>query len=157
MTPLWAIAFAVGAHAADMKGFTEVRAQYSTGVDGWGSAFMVNPTDLFPQVLFLEPWRPRAGVNAARASIHIGDAHRLQLVAGSDDDFQAPRLATRGTVNLLQTEWLVIGAWRPEADDGLVGVGIKGTLGVGFSADGAWHLRETDPGVFDQVGLRFLT
>jgi len=126
---------------------------YLPGVDlrvgrqalNWGSAFMVNPTDPFPQVLLLEPWRPRAGVNAVRASVPIGDAHRIQLVAGADDDFQAPRLATRGTVNLLETDWSVIGAWRPEADDGIVGMDIRGTLGVGFWAEGAWHLRETNP------------
>ena len=257
MTPLWAIAIAASAHGADVEGFTELRAQLSTGVEGqpvffierfrptfdadlgdrftlsatieaqltqgrrtqtelqrtledsdlgplldqaecawptednevlgiseatdvlwvdrlyvdaylpgadirvgrqalnWGSAFMVNPTDPFPQVLLLEPWKPRAGVNAARASIPIGDAHRVQLVAGADDDFQAPRLATRGTVNLLETDWSVIGAWRPEADDGLVGVDIKGTLGVGFWAEAAWHVREADPYGEGAVGIDY--
>jgi hypothetical protein len=121
----------------------------------WGSAFMVNPTDPFPQVLLLEPWKPRAGVNAVRASIPIADAHRIQLVAGADDDFKAPRLATRGTVNALQTDWSVIGAWRPEADDGLVGVDIKGTLGVGFWTEAAWHLRQTNPYGEGAVGIDY--
>ena len=121
----------------------------------WGSAFMVNPTDPFPQVLLLEPWRPRAGVNAARASIPVGDAHRLQLVAGSDDTFQSPRLAARGTANLLETDWSLVGAWRPEASDGLVGVDIKGTLGVGFWGEGAWHVREQDPYGEAAVGVDY--
>jgi len=120
----------------------------------WGSAFMVNPTDPFPQVLLLEPWKPRAGVNALRASIPVGDAHRVQLVAGTDDDFKQPRLAGRGTLNVLETDWSVVGAWRPEADDGLVGLDIKGTLGVGFWAEAAWHVRD-EPYGEGAVGLDY--
>jgi len=121
----------------------------------WGSAFMVNPTDPFPQVLLLEPWKPRAGVNAVRASIPVGDAHRVQLVAGTDDAFQAPRLASRGTINLWETDWSLIGAWRPEADDTLLGVDIKGTLGVGFWTEAAWHLHETAPWGEGAIGLDY--
>ena len=39
----------------------------------WGSAFMVNPTDPFPQVILTEPWRNRTGVNAARFTVPFGD------------------------------------------------------------------------------------
>jgi hypothetical protein len=41
----------------------------------WGSAFLVNPTDPFPEVLLLEPWRPRRGVNAVRSTVPIGQDH----------------------------------------------------------------------------------
>ncbi len=123
---------------------------YLPGVDvrvgrqalNWGSAFMVNPTDPFPQVLLLEPWRPRAGVNAIRASIPVLSDHRIQLVAGTDDAFRQPRMAARATFNRWETDWSVIGAWRPESDETLVGGDIKGTLGVGFWAEGAWHIRD---------------
>ena len=106
----------------------------------WGSAFAVNPTDPFPEVLLTEPWRPRSGMNAARLDIPIGDVHGVQLVAGSDDALLHPRLASRVTVNLLETDGSLVGAWREEIGEGIVGVDLKGTLGVGFWFEGVAHL-----------------
>ncbi|MFT4623691.1 MAG: hypothetical protein ACI8PZ_002347 [Myxococcota bacterium] len=111
----------------------------------WGSGFAVNPSDPFPEVLLTEPWKPRSGMNAARLDIPIGDLHGVQLVAGSDDAFLHPRLAARGTVNLLETDWSVVGAWREEIDEGIVGIDVKGTLGVGFWFEGVAHLPAGEP------------
>jgi hypothetical protein len=105
----------------------------------WGSALFVNPTDPYPQVLFTEPWRPRAGVNAARLTVPIGDRHQIQAVAGLDDDFQQVRAAARATANWKETDWSVLAAVRPESDELLTGVDIKGTAGVGFWVEGALH------------------
>ena len=110
----------------------------------WGSAFAVNPSDPFPEVLLTEPWKPRSGVNALRVDIPFGDLNSLILVAGSDDAFLHPRLAGRVTVNLAQTDWSLVGAWREEADEGIAGIDIKGTLGVGFWFEGVVHISD-DP------------
>jgi hypothetical protein len=121
----------------------------------WGSAMFVNPTDPFPQVLLTEPWRARAGVNSARITVPVGDLHQVQAVVGTDDDFSAPRLAARGTLNWLETDWSLVGAWRQEADEALAGVDIKGTAGVGFWFEGA--LRMTDlseePELSEQIAV----
>ena len=106
----------------------------------WGSGFAVNPSDPFPELLLTEPWRPRSGINAARLDIPIGALHGVQLVAGSDDAFLHPRLAGRATVNALETDWSLVGAWREEIDEGIVGLDLKGTLGVGFWLEGVVHL-----------------
>ncbi len=106
----------------------------------WGSAFMVNPTDPFPEVLLMEPWRPRAGVNALRSTLPLGQAHQLQLVAGSDDVFQALRAAGRASFGLGVTDLSLIGAWRQEADSAIIGLDLRGTLGVGFWLEGSLHL-----------------
>lgn len=136
---------------------------YLPGVDlragrqalNWGSAVLVNPTDPFPQVLLLEPWRPRAGVNAVRASVPIADDHRLQLVAGADDALRRPRLAARATANVLQTDVSAVGAWRAESDELLLGADLKGTLGVGWWVEGAHHLRDTGGYTDVAVGLDY--
>ena len=107
----------------------------------WGSGFMVSPTDPFPQVLLMEPWSSRAGVNAVRATFPI-DRHQIQLVGGTDDAFQHARLALRGTANVLQTDISLLGVYREEASDGLLGLDLRGTLGAGFWFEGAWHVRE---------------
>jgi len=120
----------------------------------WGSAFLVNPTDPFPEVLLVEPWRPRAGVNSLRATVPIGDAHQVQAVVGTDDAFRKVRLAGRATVNALETDFSVVGAYREESSDGLVGLDIRGTLGVGFWVEGAVHLRE-DPYEEIAVGVDY--
>lgn len=106
----------------------------------WGSGFVVNPSDPFPEVLLTEPWKPRSGMNAVRAEIPFGDLNSVQLVVGSDDAFTHPRLAARATVNALETDWSLVGAWREEVDEGIVGLDIKGTLGVGFWFEGVVHL-----------------
>ena len=110
----------------------------------WGSGFIVNPSDPFPEVLLTQPWKPRSGLNALRVDVPIGILHGAQLIVGSDDAFLHPRIAGRLTVNALETDWSVVGAWREEIDEGIVGFDIKGTLGVGFWFEGVHHIREED-------------
>ncbi len=112
----------------------------------WGSGFVVNPSDPFPEVLLTQPWKPRSGMNAARLDVPFGDLNAVQLVAGSDDAFLHPRLAGRVTVNWLQTDWSLVGAWREEVDEAIVGLDFKGTLGVGFWFEGVAHIADgADP------------
>jgi len=107
----------------------------------WGSAFMVNPTDPFPEVLLVEPWKPRSGVNALRATVPVAD-HQLQAVLGTNDTVTKLRAAGRATLRLGLTDLSLVGAYRQEAEDGLIGLDVRGTLGVGFWLEGAVHLRE---------------
>lgn len=118
----------------------------------WGSALMVNPTDPFPEVLLTEPWRPRAGVNAARVTVPVDERAQVQAVVGSNDDFTAVRAAGRGTVNLGAADLSLVGAWRPEANDSLVGLDVKGTFGVGYWLEGAIHI-ERGRGVTEEVAV----
>jgi hypothetical protein len=114
----------------------------------WGSAFLVNPTDPFPEVLLLEPWRPRRGVNALRGTVPFslgrdgGEDHQVQAVVGADDTLTRVRLAGRATVNVAGTDFSAVGAWRQESEEGIVGLDVRGTLGVGFWAEGALHVRD---------------
>lgn len=112
----------------------------------WGSGFAVNPSDPFPEVLLTEPWKPRSGMNAVRFDIPVGDLSGIQLVAGSDDAFEHPRLAGRATANWVGADWSLVGAWRQEIDEGIVGADVKGTLGVGFWFEGVVHIgNHRDP------------
>ncbi|MFK7929029.1 MAG: hypothetical protein AB8H79_12625 [Myxococcota bacterium] len=117
----------------------------------WGSGFVVNPSDPFPQVLLTEPWKPRQGVNAVRATIPLGGLSRVQLVGASDDAFVHPRVAGRVTVNALDTDFSAVGAYREEANNGIVGLDIKGTLGVGFWVEGVVHIGEGTP--YEEVAI----
>lgn len=103
----------------------------------WGSAQIINPTAPFPQVLATEPWRPRAGVNAIRATIPLGESHQTQLVIGARDDFKALRVASRTTFGVGLADISLVGAWRQETEDGIVGVDIRGTFGVGYWLEAA--------------------
>lgn len=116
----------------------------------WGSAFLVNPTDPFPEVLLLDPWRPRAGVNALRATIPAGEQLEMQAVVGSNDDFTAMRAAARASLTVDVTDFSLIGAWRQETGDGIIGADIRGTLGVGFWLEAALHL-DRDP--FEEIAV----
>ena len=111
----------------------------------WGSGLLVNPTDPFPQVLFAEPWRPRAGVNAVRATVPFGKtSNQVTGVVASDDTFTAIRAAARATVNAKGADVSVLGAYRGVRDQpatGIVGLDLKGTLGVGYWFEGALHVE----------------
>lgn len=120
----------------------------------WGSALMVNPTDPFPEVLLTEPWKPRAGVNALRVTVPVGEFHQIQGVVGTNSALTKLRAAVRGTVNLGLTDVSVVGAYRQESEDGIVGMDVRGTLGVGFWAEGAAHLRTQDKGgPYEEIAL----
>ncbi len=103
----------------------------------WGSALLVNPTDPFPEVLLTEPWRFRSGVNAVTATAPVGDRHDVRVVVGSDDAFTAVRAAARGRMNFGTTDIALVGAYRQETLDGLAGLDIRGTLGIGFWLEAA--------------------
>jgi hypothetical protein len=110
----------------------------------WGSAMMVNPTDPFPEVLLVEPWRQRSGVNALRATIPFGGAHDVQILLGGNDALDAVRLAARGTMNVGLADISLVGAYRQESDSGIMGVDLRGTAVVGYWLEASGH--------FDQEG-----
>lgn len=108
----------------------------------WGSGFVVNPSDPFPEVLLTEPWKPRSGVNALRVDVPFGELNTVQLVVAANDAFTHPRFAGRVTINTLDTDFSLVGAYREEADSGIVGLDVKGTLGIGFWFEGVVHVQE---------------
>ena len=120
----------------------------------WGSAFLVNPTDPFPEVLLLDPWRPRAGVNALRATVPLGERGEVQAVLGSNDPLTAVRAAGRASLTFGVTDFALVGAWRQETQDGIIGADIRGTYGVGFWVEAALHL-EGDPYEEAAVGIDY--
>ncbi len=111
----------------------------------WGSAVLINPTDPFPEVLLTEPWRPRSGVNAVRMTFPVSDTSQLQVVGAMDDALKHGRLAGRGTVNLLDTDVSLVGAYRGDSRTGLLGLDVRGTFGVGFWFEGAVHVGGAKP------------
>jgi hypothetical protein len=116
----------------------------------WGSALLVNPTDPLPEVLLTEPWRERAGVNAARVTVPFGDLAQVQAVAASDDAFTASRLAVRASANVIGADIAASGSWLPTEEAGLVGLDIKGTAGVGYWVEAALHV---DDEVYEEVAV----
>ena len=117
----------------------------------WGSGFVVNPSDPFPEILLTQPWRPRSGVNALKVAVPFGDLNAATLVVASDDAFLHPRIAGRVTVNALNTDWSLVGAWREEADEAIVGLDLKGTLGVGWWFEGVLHVSTEDGAVYEEL------
>lgn len=104
----------------------------------WGSAQFFNPTDPFPEVLLAEPWRPRRGVNAVRASVPFGEQHDVTAVVAGNDAFTELRAAGRLRLNWLGTDFALVGAYRGDADNGLVGIDIRGTLELGYWLEAAY-------------------
>jgi hypothetical protein len=122
----------------------------------WGSALLMHPTDPFPEVLFVEPWRERTGVNAARVTVPYGkgESDAFQAVVASDDAFTTGRAAARITKNLAETDFSLVGAYRGDDTSGLAGVDIKGTAILGFWLEGALHVDpDLDKPVSDEVAV----
>lgn len=126
----------------------------------WGSALMINPTDPFPELLLAEPWRPRQGLDAARAIINLPGYNDLTLVAGSNRALDAVRAAGRLRLNVAETDVALVGAWRTDGGaegegNGIVGLDVKGTLELGYWLESALHLGDDDLYVEVAVGLDY--
>jgi hypothetical protein len=120
----------------------------------WGSARFFNPTDPFPQVLLTEPWRPRRGINAVRVNVPVTSSADLTAVAAANDTFTAVRASARARVNWKGTDFAVVGAYRGDANNGLVGLDARGTLGVGYWLEAALSLSAKPHEEFS-VGLDY--
>ncbi len=103
----------------------------------WGSAQFFNPTDPFPEVLISEPWRPRRGVNALRATVPFGLMNDVVTVAAIDDGLHHPSLASRLRLNTGGVDIAMSGAWRGDTDATQVGLDLRGTTGVGWWIEAA--------------------
>ena len=108
----------------------------------WGSAQFFNPTDPFPEVLLAEPWRPRRGVNAARVNLPLGETRDLSAVVATSDALDQVRAAARARVSWAGTDFALVAAWRGDSRNGLVGLDLRGTFGVGWWIEGALLLGE---------------
>ena len=105
----------------------------------WGSAQVLNPTDLFAEVLVAEPWRERKGVNAARVNWAWKSGGQLTTVAAVNDDFDEGRLGARATWNLFQTDISPV-ASVTTAMDTFLGIDLRGQRGIGWWFEGGTHL-----------------
>lgn len=106
----------------------------------WGSALFFNPTDPFPEVLLAEPWRPRRGVNAVRANVPLSEAIDATAVFAMNDALDTVRAAGRVRLNALATDFALVGVYRGDDDNGLVGLDLRGTLGVGWWIESAYFV-----------------
>jgi|GEM_PF-998054 len=110
----------------------------------WGSALMLNPTDPFPQLLIAEPWRPRQGTNAIRATVPLSKGkHDFTAVLAANDSFTAIRAAARLRLRLSFADLAIVAAFRGDDIDGLIGVDLRGNLGVGYWLEAALHIDDT--------------
>lgn len=99
----------------------------------WGSGRFFNPTDPFPEILFAEPWRPQVGINAARASIPLGESGaRLVTLAAVDDALEQPSAFVKTQVNLWETDFALTAGYRATQKVSMLGIDVSGELGVGY-------------------------
>jgi hypothetical protein len=113
----------------------------------WGSGLNFHPTDVYAEFLITEPWRERKGVNAARATIPVGQ-HQVDVIAAVDDDLSplwreevaAPDAsgAVKATFRALETDWSAVGYARTD-EDWFAGADLRGNLEVGWWVEGGWH------------------
>ena len=104
----------------------------------WGTAQFLSPNDPFPELLLAEPWRPRKGINAARVSLRLGDVSDLTGVVATNDALTETWAAGRMRLNLFSLDFTFVGAWRGEDRNALAGIGIRGTLELGFWIEAAY-------------------
>jgi len=127
----------------------------------WGSGLYFHPTDLYAEVLIAEPWREPQGINAVKANVPIGTSDVTAVVAVGDDlsPFYTTAQGTadaivfgdlpvsaavRGTLRVGGLDIAAIG--QAKADQAwFAGGDVRGTLGVGYWAEGGWWRCSTSP------------
>lgn len=106
----------------------------------WGSAYFLNPTDVFSEVIVAEPWRERQGVDAARVTVPLGDRAQIVGVAGVDGipegELSGGRAGLRGTWRGDRLGASLVGF--TDGDRTFAGVDLKGDLGVGWWLEGGF-------------------
>lgn len=117
----------------------------------WGSSLFVRPTDPFPQVLLLSPWAQREGVNAAKVTT-TAERVEVQAVGGLDDSLRKYRAAGRLALHLEPLDAALAAAWRQDAQNGFVGVDLRGSAVVGWWAEGSIHLG-TEQSPYEELAL----
>ncbi len=122
----------------------------------WGSASFLNPTDPFPELLLTEPWRPRKGLNALRATFSLPAGIDATAVLATNDTFDAVRGAGRVRGTVKGFDLAVAGGYRGDGGengegDGLVGIDVKGTLGVGVWVEASLHLGKDREDLYEQI------
>ncbi len=121
----------------------------------WGSGMYFHPTDLYAEVLIAEPWREPQGINAVKADVPLGKSDITAVIAVGDDlspffttaQGTADRVqfadlplsaALKGTLRVGGVDVAAVG--QAKADQSwFVGGDVRGTLGVGYWAEGGWH------------------
>lgn len=137
----------------------------------WGSGLYFHPTDLYAEVLLTEPWREPKGINAVRADVPIGD-HTITGVIAIGDDLSPVFAPSQGTADRVQfsevplssalkatarvggVDVSAVGQAR-SSGDWFAGGDVKGTLGVGFWAEGGWRGDEDGGSAEVVVGLDY--
>ncbi|MCB9780752.1 MAG: hypothetical protein H6742_19445 [Alphaproteobacteria bacterium] len=123
----------------------------------WGSAKVLNPTDVFAEYILAEPWRERAGVDALRATVPLTERGLVTVVGGFDDlpaelrdlgddslpdDWQALawKAGGRGTYALGPVDLSLVGFHQQSGSQGrtLGGVDIAGDTEIGWWVEAAW-------------------
>jgi len=116
----------------------------------WGSAQMLNPTDLFAEVLVAEPWKERSGVNAIRANLSVGEA-QVAAVAAIDDSLSKAQFGLRPTINVLQTDVSPVASIDSDGES-FAGLDLRGQLGVGWWVEGGTELG-ADEGLLPEISV----
>ncbi len=117
----------------------------------WGSALLLNPTDLFAEELLTRPWQERQGVDGVRATVPLGQRHQLVAVAAVQEpswgelDPIDGRFGLKPTFNVASTDVAPVLSVTT-AGDPFVGLDLKGQLGVGWWLEGGVHVNPGDGG-----------
>ncbi len=129
----------------------------------WGSGLYFHPTDLYAEVLLTEPWKEPAGINAIKADVPIGGSDITAVVAMGDDlsslytvaQGTADKIvardvplsaAVKGTLRVGGVDVAAVGQARAD-QNWFVGGDVRGTLGVGYWAEGGWHGAVSTPAI----------
>ncbi len=125
----------------------------------WGSALVLNPTDLYAETLLTEPWRERAGVDAIRATVPIGDRHQVVAVAAlterlADGEDPEGRFGLKPTFNVAATDISPVLSATTDGEP-FVGLDLRGQLHVGWWLEGGVHLGGDEPQVEASLGVDY--
>lgn len=106
----------------------------------WGSAYFLNPTDVFYELIVAEPWRERKGVDGARVTVPLGERAQIMGVAGveglDEGALEGAKGGLRATLRADRLGASLVGYTDGERHFG--GVDLKGDLVAGWWLEGGY-------------------
>jgi hypothetical protein len=124
----------------------------------FGRALIWNPTDLVDANTLFDFSVEKRGVDAARAAVSLSGTATVQGLLAYPQGLAALGGERNPVIALVRAEALfgssdvgVMAAHDGRREDFVLGVDVKGDLGVGYWAEGAAHLREGGESYYDVV------
>jgi hypothetical protein len=104
----------------------------------WGTGILWNPTDIYSPVDALDPKKEFAGIDAVRVIVQLAELAEAVVVYAPEQKADSGRVSLRLAASLMGVDFSTSYTFDGNHSRDVVGLDMKGELGIGLWAEGAF-------------------